>query len=107
MCVQCIESLKISYVFKRQCESAYETLRIQLEAQLAFEKSFEDAAAMDTDSEDELLNAKKVDGPFETFGVQHLGPNEKIVQTEEISFYPCEMCEMKFMCDDTLKVSGG
>lgn len=102
MCIQCIESVKISYDFKRQCESAYETLRSQLETQIAFDKSFKDAAAADTESEDEEVIPKKI---FENFSLQILGPNEKFVQTEEICFYPCEMCDMKYMSDDMLRVS--
>lgn len=99
MCIPCIESVKISYDFKRKCESAYETLRNHLETQLAFDKSFKDAAAKDTDSEDERPKQT-----FENFHLQILGPNEKFVQTEEICFYPCEMCDMKFMSEDVLRV---
>lgn len=30
-------------------------------------------------------------------------PNEKCVQTEDICFYPCEMCELKFFKEEALK----
>lgn len=31
------------------------------------------------------------------------GPNEKCIQTEDICFYPCEMCELKFFNEEALK----
>lgn len=124
MCLQCIENIKISYGFKQQCEKAYETLKcilgIHIETEGITAQSTEQAtpekqpdvpeekpdSSDSSSSEDEFspkssIKAKKVND----VNIKELGPNEKCIQTEEICFYPCEMCEMKFLNEDALRVN--
>lgn len=117
MCLQCIQNVHTSFDFKKQCESAYETLKSVLgihihdsqknsddkldaidgaDQSLAF---IEPSEIIDFDSDLDDIKLKAEAKPLFD------NPNEKCIQTDETSFFSCEMCSEKFMQDNDLRVS--
>ncbi|KAG4077109.1 hypothetical protein HA402_016096 [Bradysia odoriphaga] len=104
ICIECLGTLRQSVQFKQQCENAYETLKSMLGVSIESTKPLEEPGvvesdagdAIESDSSDHLYTDTRVD-------TQHCGPNEKSIQTEDICFYPCEMCELKFFKEEALK----
>lgn len=75
ICSECIDSVKQSYDFKQQCERSYNTLV----ALNGAEQNVED------------LNS------------QHETHKDCSIQTEEVLFHMCEMCDSKFLSDEKLR----
>lgn len=89
--------------FKQQCENAYETLKSVLGVYIETTKPVDVSIAetdsvntIESDSDDRLHTDSRCESLI-------CGPNEKCIQTEDICFYPCEMCELKFFKEDALK----
>lgn len=114
ICVECVDALRQSIQFKQQCENAYETLKSVLGVYIETTKPPDDDVQPITDPVDDGIesepeedlhaaaadNVRSVAAAAESLDC---GPNEKCIQTEDICFYPCEMCEMKFFKEDALK----
>lgn len=117
MCLQCIRNVTASYEFKKQSESAYETLKTLLGIQI-----YKQSPEL---NKNQLIESTTLESPPLSIREQYtneiidfntdlnvkyeereknVGPNEKCIQTEEICFYPCEMCEMKFINEVSLRV---
>lgn len=103
ICIECVDTLRQSIQFKQQCENAYETLKsvlgVSIESASSFDLGVVDSDtgdAVESDSSDHLHTDTRIEP-------QHCGPNEKSIQTEDICFYPCEMCELKFFKEEALK----
>lgn len=84
ICIECVDAVRQSVQFKQQCENAYETLKSVLGVYI---EPVKELATGIVDATESLV----------------CGPNEKCIQTEDICFYPCEMCELKFFKEDALK----
>lgn len=106
ICIECVDILRQSVQFKQQCENAYETLKSILGVYIettkplnaeTMENNALDAAAIESDSDNDE------DNPNESIESIICGPNEKCIQTEDICFYPCEMCSLKFFKEEALK----
>lgn len=89
--------------FKQQCENAYETLKSVLGVYIETTKPVDVSVVetdtvntIDSDSDDRLHTDSRGESLI-------CGPNEKCIQTEDICFYPCEMCELKFFKEEALK----
>ncbi|KAJ6636651.1 Zinc finger protein [Pseudolycoriella hygida] len=93
ICIECVDILRQSVQFKRQCESAYETLKNVLGVFIQKAEPFSVSRATAVEALDTTLENESL----------ICGPNEKCVQTEDICFYPCEMCEQKFFKEESLK----
>lgn len=102
ICIECVDSLKHSIQFKHQCENAFETLKSVLGVYMETTKPLNSLALehenieAESDFEDHLQMVNHSESV-------NCGPNEKCIQTEDICFYPCEMCELKFFNEEALK----
>ncbi len=100
--MECVDALRQSVQFKQQCENAYETLKSVLGVCIETTKSIDAGNVIETidtvesDSNDHLHTDTRIEPVI-------CGPNEKCIQTEDICFYPCEMCELKFFKEEALK----
>lgn len=103
ICIECVDVLRQSVQFKQQCENAYETLKSVLGVYIETTKPL-DACIAETDAvctiESDSIDRLRTDTRTESL---ICGPNEKCIQTEDICFYPCEMCELKFFKEEALK----
>lgn len=114
ICLQCVQNVQTSFDFKRQCESSYETLKSVLGIHIHDSQKIDDGKAATTDGVDQSL-AYIAPGEIIDFdsGLDDIkleakplldNPNEKCIQTDETSFFSCEMCSAKFMQDQDLRV---
>lgn len=115
MCLQCIQNVQTSFDFKKQCESAYETLKSVLGIHIHNSQKIDDgkpAEAIDCVEQSLAFIAPGgiIDFDSDLDGIKLEAkplldnPNEKCIQTDETSFFSCEMCSAKFMQDQELRV---
>lgn len=110
ICIECVDVLRQSVQFKQQCENAYETLKTVLGVHIertipSIAGTVETVEPLETNVADATESDANDRLRPDTRNVSiFCGPNEKCVQTEDICFYPCEMCELKFFKEDALKL---
>lgn len=112
ICSECVAILNQSVQFKQQCENAYETLKSVLGVYIETTKALSadtmennvlDVVAIESFSDNCLHTDNHEDNPNESSESIICGPNEKCIQTDDICFYPCEMCPLKFFKEEALK----
>lgn len=114
MCLQCVQNVQTSFDFKKQCESAYETLKSVLGIHIHDSQKIDDstsAAIVDADQSLTYIRPGEIidfDSGLDDIKLEAKplldNPNEKCIQTDETSFFSCEMCSAKFMQDQDLRV---
>lgn len=75
-------------------------LGVYIETTKAMDVSVEETDAVVDTIESDSNDRLHIDTRYEPITC---GPNEKCIQTEDICFYPCEMCELKFFKEEALK----
>lgn len=114
ICLQCVQNVQTSFDFKKQCESAYETLKSVLGIHIHDSQKIDDGKPATIDGVDKSLthiapgDIIDFDSDLDDIKLEAKllldNPNEKCIQTDETSFFSCEMCSTKFMQDQDLRV---
>lgn len=114
MCLQCIQNVQTSFDFKKQCESSYQTLKSVLGIHIHDSQKIDEDKPLAIDGVGQSLayiapgDIIDFDSDLNDIKMESKlvldNPNEKCIQTDETSFFSCEMCLAKFMQDQDLRV---
>lgn len=109
ICLSCCKQLRDCFAFKTKCEASYETLlriRESMQSNPSEQRKSLWRASPTLSKQQKLVKPDVSSGcrKYKNCELLELEPNEKCIQTDEVAFFACKMCDMKFVSEDTLKV---